>query len=219
MVRFRGKLQRFTRDNVVLELGLFMGRLGRSRCVILADSAIPKARLPSDLLSMDVAFFDGSGPERTSSLGAACTRIREHFLRECQHRPLDKERLALLRDGLELATRAACLPSQPTEMDIRAFLFQAATEELVCLEAWSHNPTREDIGLLAFHAKNHRDLSIVKAGRAREPQADEIPRAAQIKLAKDSGVDPDLRFVLAALSLLSVRSGASSILTPRHPRA
>lgn len=197
-VKLRGKIQYSTRDNVVLELGLFMGRLGRSRCVVLMDSGIPKGRLPTDLLGVDVASFIGSGEERTSSIGAACTRIRDHFSRECQPRPLDKERLTLLRDGLELATRAACLPSEPTEIDIRVFLFRATMEELICLEAWSHSPTREDIGILAFNAKEHRDLSVVRAWRTKEPQADAIPKAAQVKLAKVAGVDPDLRFVLAA---------------------
>jgi hypothetical protein len=44
------------RDNVIFELGLFMGRLGRERCFIIQEDT-PGLKLPSDLLGIQGATF------------------------------------------------------------------------------------------------------------------------------------------------------------------
>ena len=64
------------RDNVIFELGLFMGRLGRARTFILHQER--EVKLPSDLAGVTNATFewpreDGS---HTAAVGAACDRIR-----------------------------------------------------------------------------------------------------------------------------------------------
>jgi GGDEF domain-containing protein len=48
-----------TRDNVLFELGLFMGRLGRDRVFVACDNRID-LRTPSDLLGVTLALYDGS---------------------------------------------------------------------------------------------------------------------------------------------------------------
>ena len=48
-----------TRDNVLFELGLFMGRLGRDRVFVACDNRIDLHR-PSDLLGVTLALYDGS---------------------------------------------------------------------------------------------------------------------------------------------------------------
>lgn len=65
------------RDNVIFELGLFMGRLGRSRTFIL-HQADPKLKIPSDLAGVTTAIYhwpreDGS---YRSAVGPACDSIR-----------------------------------------------------------------------------------------------------------------------------------------------
>src|SRR5690242_3016904 len=52
----RGDESRIPRDNVVFELGLFMGRLGRERTFIVCDPAT--VQLPTDLLGVATAEFD-----------------------------------------------------------------------------------------------------------------------------------------------------------------
>ena len=47
------------RDNVVFELGLFMGYLGRARCFILKDKSFD-LKLPTDLLGIHLATFNRS---------------------------------------------------------------------------------------------------------------------------------------------------------------
>jgi hypothetical protein len=69
------------RDNVIFELGMFMGRLGQDRTFMLTPSAKPP-RLPSDLLGITTAAYDGrpGRPEaRRASVAPACTRIRNHL--------------------------------------------------------------------------------------------------------------------------------------------
>jgi predicted nucleotide-binding protein len=55
----RGVGGKIPRDNVVFELGLFMGRLGRQRTFIVCD---PKTNveLPSDLEGVNLASFDSN---------------------------------------------------------------------------------------------------------------------------------------------------------------
>jgi predicted nucleotide-binding protein with TIR-like domain len=62
------------RDNVLFELGLFMGALGRSRTFIVHSRTTPPM-LPSDLAGVTAATFE----DRTNveaALGPACTRIK-----------------------------------------------------------------------------------------------------------------------------------------------
>ena len=66
------------RDNVMFELGLFMGRLGRSRTFFLYDSD-KGIKIPSDLSGIRAAPFRGNRVDGnlTSALSPACTVIRK----------------------------------------------------------------------------------------------------------------------------------------------
>jgi Predicted nucleotide-binding protein containing TIR-like domain len=78
VVRIRGKEMSAVRDNVVFELGLFIGRLGRDRTFILTPKSSPDFHLPSDLLGVSTATFQPpSRPDRLqAALGPACHDIR-----------------------------------------------------------------------------------------------------------------------------------------------
>lgn len=70
------------RDNVMFELGLFMGRLGRERCfAVVGDD--PVIKLPSDLAGITLARFQsGRGDGNwVSAVSPACTLIRSEILR------------------------------------------------------------------------------------------------------------------------------------------
>ncbi|HSZ56670.1 MAG TPA: nucleotide-binding protein [Tepidisphaeraceae bacterium] len=68
------------RDNLLLEFGLFTGALGRKRAFFLCPDR-PKVELPSDLLGMIVATYNGTRAtgkpdEIASAVQVPCQRIR-----------------------------------------------------------------------------------------------------------------------------------------------
>lgn len=65
------------RDNVVFELGLFMGRLGRSRTFLLHQSGAG-IKIPTDLAGVTTATYEWPREDGShgSAVGAACDSIR-----------------------------------------------------------------------------------------------------------------------------------------------
>jgi hypothetical protein len=76
-IEIKGKKMMATRDNVLFELGLFMGKHGRDKTfIVFQDDS--NSRVPTDLLGINFAnYADGS----TSDLVAACFTIRQRMLK------------------------------------------------------------------------------------------------------------------------------------------
>jgi hypothetical protein len=72
----RGAQRQVARDNVLFELGLFVGALGRERTFMVYDRTNPPS-LPSDLAGVVAATFcPPAAGNYEAALGAACTRIQ-----------------------------------------------------------------------------------------------------------------------------------------------
>jgi len=73
----RGAQQTSARDNVLIELGLFMGRLGRERTFLVCCKD-DKIKFPSDLAGITFATYSKPSDDSKliSAVGPACTRIR-----------------------------------------------------------------------------------------------------------------------------------------------
>ncbi|MBI4516559.1 MAG: nucleotide-binding protein [Deltaproteobacteria bacterium] len=72
----RGSTKPTARDNVVFELGLFVGGLGRDRTFMLYDRTVPPS-LPSDLAGVTAATFaPHSSGNLEAAVGAPCTVIQ-----------------------------------------------------------------------------------------------------------------------------------------------
>lgn len=78
VVEIRGARLSAIRDNVLFELGLFMGRLGREKTFFVLPRSASNIRLPTDLLGITPATFDDMRTDGNvqASVGAACSAIR-----------------------------------------------------------------------------------------------------------------------------------------------
>ncbi|MCD7111663.1 nucleotide-binding protein [Rhizobium sp. DKSPLA3] len=76
----RGKDWPSPRDNVVFELGLFMGKLGRQRAILM-EPREEKVKLPSDLSGITtIPYRFESGRDAASLIAPACDRLRQHIV-------------------------------------------------------------------------------------------------------------------------------------------
>jgi CRP/FNR family transcriptional regulator, cyclic AMP receptor protein len=78
-VQVRGETKRALRDNVLFELGMFIGKLGRHR-TFLVHPRQPDLTLPTDLNGLTPVAFDlGKKDDLPSLLGPACHEIRKRI--------------------------------------------------------------------------------------------------------------------------------------------
>lgn len=76
MIESRGKSNQSPRDNVLLEIGLFIGTLGRERTFIVYDQKAD-IKMPSDLAGVSLAGYRlHSDGNIQASVGPACTQLR-----------------------------------------------------------------------------------------------------------------------------------------------
>jgi hypothetical protein len=83
----RGSEQLSPRDNLIFELGLFFGRLGRNRSFLIVQHDV-NLKLPSDLLGLENAYFSISpGQDLETALASACARIADAIRRAINELP------------------------------------------------------------------------------------------------------------------------------------
>ena len=81
LVLMREQLGAAVRDNVVFELGLFMGALGQSRCFYVMPRDVPSLRLPTDILGIVPLSYRSLREDANlvAALGTACSQMRRVF--------------------------------------------------------------------------------------------------------------------------------------------
>lgn len=75
----RGRQRRVVRDNVIFELGMFVGALGRERSFLVAPKTLGATHLPTDLLGLTYAGYGrrSAGQSWQQLLEPACEQIKE----------------------------------------------------------------------------------------------------------------------------------------------
>ncbi len=78
IVEMKDETKRVVRDNVIFELGLFMGKLGQDRSFILTPRNVDDVHLPTDLTGITTASYDATRQDGNlvAALGPACSKIR-----------------------------------------------------------------------------------------------------------------------------------------------
>jgi len=77
-IKIRGDEQNITRDNVIFELGLFIGKLGRKNNFIIVPNNNSPFRIPSDLLGLNYIPFNANRQDK--NLHAALGPVKNKIL-------------------------------------------------------------------------------------------------------------------------------------------
>ncbi|HTL07237.1 MAG TPA: nucleotide-binding protein [Chitinophagaceae bacterium] len=201
------------RDNVIFEMGLFLGVLGRRQAFIVHEEG-SKLKLPTDIDGISRATYimpvNGS---LTAALGAASIKISEaafskveggylHKLEMEERRWQEKRKKIqmLVHSALKNVCSALCAPASAEAASLRAFVFKKEHETLVCTHAWSPNPVREVINQLMFaiNSETEKQVAVVKAALRKEVCASPISVLPENIEGVEGAIDENLCFVLAA---------------------
>lgn len=81
VVLMRNQKLEALRDNVLFELGLFIGKLGLDRCFVLKARDTQNFHLPTDLMGFEALTFHAHRSDKNlqAALGPAAHRLRERF--------------------------------------------------------------------------------------------------------------------------------------------
>lgn len=113
------------RDNVLVELGLYLGRLGRHRSFIAIPENAPQNFLPTDFLGLNPVKFQAAHPPRQDGVGAACGHIVEQMslvgLKTVERQLISLKTLEQL---------AVCFSELKTLLDNEQFLHLTVDERL-----------------------------------------------------------------------------------------
>ncbi len=203
----RGRKTPAVRDNVVLELGMFIGRLGRERSFIVRPKG-PDMRLPTDLLGIVPAKYDREWAERepSAALGSACTEITNAIAAQTRRR--EKELNLAITAALETVCRAVAAPLTPEQAGLRAFIFRKESEELVCRYFWDPLEAAEEVGITRFKIdkKNASEVAVVDcymAGALRSAKGVEIVKGTAVsplsnKIDLGGDIKSTIKYILAA---------------------
>lgn len=66
-----------TRDNVIFELGMFIGKKGRKRCFIVTPRNVRNFHLPTDLLGVNPITYDPTDSDLDTSIGPVSVKIKK----------------------------------------------------------------------------------------------------------------------------------------------
>jgi hypothetical protein len=82
-LKLRGTDFPAVRDNVIFELGLFMGALGPGRCFCLVPRNVESPRLPSDLAGFTTLTYNAARSDGNllAALGPACNEMRNAIIK------------------------------------------------------------------------------------------------------------------------------------------
>jgi Predicted nucleotide-binding protein containing TIR-like domain len=134
VVTIRGEEQRTVRDNVLFELGIFIGSLGRNQSYIVKPSDIEDFHLPSDLLGITSLSYNSSRQDGNlqAALGSACNQLRKVIVRGIAPSPAGLEDSALheLGEADILAILQSWMGNRDSRLNTQVIRYAEVDQEL-----------------------------------------------------------------------------------------
>lgn len=146
VTKLRNVASRTVRDNVIFELGMFVGRLGSERCFIVVPRGVEDLHLPTDLVGLTPADFEPARKDQNlvAALGPACNRVRKAI-----------RRLGAQRQAPDQAA------SPKDDVDAGEELVGDPLDCLSLIESWmGGRPSRDNTRAIRFSDVD-RDLKLV----------------------------------------------------------
>lgn len=81
IIEIRNNRLNTIRDNIVFELGLFIGKLGKNKVFFVQPRSTNDFHLPTDLIGMTAGKYDDLREDRNlaAALGPFCNQVRQHL--------------------------------------------------------------------------------------------------------------------------------------------
>ena len=138
--KMRGNVTDTVRDNVIFELGLFIGKLGKRRCFIVMPDNI-NFHIPTDLVGVTPAKYSGERDksEIAAALGPACHEIRQAMRLQGKHNEPD--------------TAHQKIPANDHDN-------YDENDKIALLEAWLTNEATEDTAIKYIDVDNKLKLEL-----------------------------------------------------------
>ncbi|HLG49984.1 MAG TPA: nucleotide-binding protein [Reyranella sp.] len=145
----RDKQKQTVRDNVIFELGMFLGRLGPERCFFAIPKGIEDLHLPTDLSGLTPVTFEPNRQDRNlvAALGPACNRIRKALA--------------------ELGAKVAQASPSPTAAESFSSVLSDPADCLAALESWMGSREYQKNQQLMRYDDVDREVGLVR-GAARQ---------------------------------------------------
>jgi Predicted nucleotide-binding protein containing TIR-like domain len=194
------------RDNVVFEMGFFLGVLGRKQAFIVHENGLV-LKLPSDIDGLTrVTYTLNQQGNLTSALSSASTKIlkvangRGPDTFNEKKEKAEKETKVLVERALHTICSALAIPKTPYDARLRAFVFKKEGNSLVCSHFWAPNKVKEVVGELMFgiNPETEKQVAVVKAFRQKKVCSSPISVLPENLEGVKGEVEDDLCFVLAA---------------------
>ena len=157
VVTIRKHEEAAARDNVIFELGLFIGAIGKDRCYIVKPRGVTM-HLPSDLLGMNFADYAVDRPDDdiASALNYACKQIKDRI----------GELGAIDRSPFARATGSARHVANPPDYKLQnvdlLFLAECVKSQVTSPAGRSFHDVSRELGKQSEHALT---LSAIKLER------------------------------------------------------